>query len=254
MLVLLSPAKKQLKVQAPYQGKATEPALYDDVLTLVKCLKKLSSKEIASLMKISDALAENTFQFMKNFNKNDKSPAILMFQGDAYQKLEAHDFSQADLNYAQKHLLMLSGLFGYLKPLDLIQNYRLDMGTPLKISGAKNLYQFWGDKITDGINQQLKKQKSKHIINLASAEYFDAVNADKLNADVIMIDFKELKNGVYKTIGTNAKRARGLMTRFILKNRIEELVAVKKFTGLDYKFNKDLSTKSNYVFVRVPAK
>ena len=248
MLVLLSPAKKQLESSIAYQGKSTEPVLYEDALTLVKYLKKMSSTEIAKLMKISDALSEKTYQYYKNFNKNDKNPAILMFQGAAYQSLQAEDFDQSELNYAQKHLVILSGLFGFLLPLDLIQNFRLDMGTSLKTKDAKNLYDYWGDNVTNSINQLIKKNKHEKVINLASSEYFEVINQDKIAADIITVDFKELRNGAYKIIGTNAKRARGLMTRYILKNKVEDLNTLKKFTGLDYQFNKKLSTDSNYVF------
>lgn len=248
MLVLLSPAKKQLESVTEYQGKTTEPMLYDDALMLVKYLKKMSQSDIAKIMKISDALAAKACEYYKNFGKADKNPAILLFQGAAYQTLNAEDFDQSDLNYAQNHLVILSGLFGCLRPLDLIQNFRLDMGTPLKTKDVKNLYEYWGDKVTDSVNKIVKKEKHQMIINLASSEYFEVINKDKLAAEIITVDFKELRNGSYKIIGTNAKRARGLMTRYILKNRVEDLATLKKFTGLGYQYNKKLSTDCNYVF------
>nr|MCH9743923.1 peroxide stress protein YaaA [Gammaproteobacteria bacterium] len=159
-------------------------------------------------------------------------------------------FSAKELEYAQQHLLILSGLYGYLRPLDLIQAYRLEMKTKLANPHGNDLYQFWGDKISKGLNKALKKIGSDTVINLASTEYFSAIDMDALDANMITVHFRELKNGQYKVIGINAKRARGAMTRYMMQKRVKDIAALKKFNDLDYKFSAKLSDKNNIVFIR----
>tara|TARA_B100001248_G_scaffold217434_1_gene172560 strand:- start:2150 stop:2725 length:576 start_codon:yes stop_codon:yes gene_type:complete len=179
--------------------------------------------------------------------KKNAHPALLLFQGDVYKGISVSDFKKEDFIYAQKSLRILSGLYGILKPLDLIQPYRLEMGTQIKIGKHNDLYDFWGDEITKTINED---KNSDYLINLASVEYFKSINKEKLNAKLINIIFKEKRNGSYKIIGINAKKARGLMSRYIIKNKISNPMKLKKFKEENYSYNKNLSSDSDWVFTR----
>lgn len=194
-------------------------------------------------MGISTKLAEINHKrfsnFSDKFNFENSKQALLVFNGDVYKPIEIEKFTKEDFDFAQKHLRILSGFYGVLRPLDLIQPYRLEMGT-------KNIYQFWGDKIS----QFLNNEDAKHIINLASEEYFSAVNPKIISAKIINIIFKEKKNGTYRIVGINAKKARGLMTNFIIKNKISNPISLKEFAVEGYHFVKELSDENNFVFTR----
>ena len=176
--------------------------------------------------------------------------AIYAFKGDVYMGLEANSLTKSEINYAQKHLGILSGLYGLLKPLDLIYPYRLEMGTKMQTKKGKNLYEFWGSKITDHLNTLLKSHKNKGVINLASVEYFSSVNADELTGPCISPVFKDYKNGKYKIISFYAKKARGMMARYIIQNKVDSLEALKTFDAGGYKYSKKDSGEFSPVFLR----
>lgn len=254
MLILLSPAKT-LDFTTPASTKtSTQPALLDDSAELIKQLKKFSPSDLSSLMHISNKLGVLNFtryqDWNRPFTKQNAKQAVLAFKGDVYTGLNAETFSEAELKFAQKHLRILSGLYGVLRPLDLIQPYRLEMGTGLKNKQGKDLYEFWDDKITKLINVDIAKSKSSYIINLASNEYFKSVQLEQVNAEIITPVFKDYKNGKYKIISFFAKKARGMMTAFIIKNNITDIEQIKQFKQDGYKFYKSLSDDHNWVFQR----
>ena len=219
-------------------------------LELIPTMQKMSQDDIASLMKISDNLAELNFKrfqgFSSTFDLTNSKQALFAFKGDVYTGIDAASLSNNDLEFAQKNLRMLSGLYGVVRPLDLIQPYRLEMGTRLETTSGKNLYQFWGDKISKVLNED----ESEVLINLASNEYFKGIDKKALDARIIDIAFKEMKDGKLKIIGIHAKRARGMMVRFIIDNRIEDPEELKKFNLEKYEFDKDLSDEKTWVFCR----
>jgi cytoplasmic iron level regulating protein YaaA (DUF328/UPF0246 family) len=184
------------------------------------------------------------------FTLDNSKQAVLAFKGDVYTGINAQTFSSQDLKFAQKHLRILSGLYGVLRPLDLIQAYRLEMGTKLENKQGKDLYEFWASKLTDQINQDLKASKSKYLINLASNEYFKSLQADDINAEIIVPVFKDYKNGHYKIISFFAKKARGLMSAYIIRNSLKNSEELKAFDVDGYKFYKSESNESNWVFQR----
>jgi hypothetical protein len=251
MIVLLSPAKSLDFESSAISDKISEPVFVKESGDLLKHLAKLSAGDLQELMSISRALAElnfNRFQEMKNFpSEVPAKQAISVFVGEAYRGLSAGDFSEDDLQFAQNHLRILSGFYGVLRPLDLIQPYRLEMGTKLKLEKHDNLYKFWGDKITNQINKDLQ---APVIINLASDEYFKSVNKKILKAEIITPVFYDNHNGKYKMITVYAKNARGAMTRYIIKNRIENPEDLKTAEVNGYKFSEELSDRGKWVFVR----
>ena len=210
----------------------------------LKKLKNLSAEEIQKLMGVSEEIAKLNYQrfqdFSEKYDLQNSKTAISIFDGEVYNGLAAASLSATNLNYANNNLRILSGLYGMLKPLDLIQAYRLEMGTKFGVN-TKNLYQYWSDLVTEEINQELTKQRSNFIINLASTEYVKVIDQKKLNADIININFKDFKNGDYKTIMMYAKKARGLMARHIITKEINNWEELKKFNIEDYKFNAGLS-------------
>jgi len=254
MLTILSPAKS-LNFETPIPPiKPTIPTFVQYGKNLVDNLKKLSAPDLETLMKISPKLAELNWQRFQEFslpftNKNSQ-PALFLFDGDVYQAMEITGYNQKDLEFAQNHLRILSGLYGVLKPLDLMQAYRLEMGTKTKNIIGKNLPQFWQEKIADFLNSELENQKEKTIINLASEEYFAAIDSNTINAKIINIVFKENKSGTYKTVGIFAKKARGLMANFIIKNKIEKSEDLKNFKIENYSFKKEFSDNLNWHFYR----
>ncbi len=221
---------------------------------LIEVLRQLSAPEISALMKISSKLGELNFQRYADwklpFNASNAKQAMLAFKGDVYLGLEAETLDQRDLNWAQKHLRILSGLYGVLRPLDLIQPYRLEMGTALETSAGKNLYQFWGDKLTASINTALDGQRARVLVNLASKEYSQALKLDAVDGRVITPAFKDLKNGRYKLISFYAKKARGAMVRYMVKNRVNTLKALRNFDGLGYHYSEEQSQGNDWVFLR----
>lgn len=254
MLIVISPAKT-LDYDTPPKTKTfTLPDYLDQSQQLITCLRELSSKDIQKLMTVSPKIADLNFDRYKSWRKKftpaNAKQAILAFKGDVYTGLDAESFNARDFKFAQGHLRVLSGLYGLLRPLDLMQPYRLEMGTKLATKKGKNLYEFWDTQITEGLNQQLKKIKSEHLINLASNEYFKSVKVKHLNAEVITPEFKDYKNGQYKMLGIYAKKARGSMSRFIIKNQLSSPEDIKDFNEDGYAFNKKLSKDNKWVFSR----
>ena len=251
MIVLLSLAKS-LNLDPITVKKYTLPRSLEQSTVLVDQLKKKSANSIKKLMSVSDNIAQLNVARYNNFElpftPDNAKPAALTFDGDVYVGLEAGTFTVREMNFAQKHIRILSGLYGLLRPLDLMQAYRLEMGTKLKVGKAKNLYQFWGDQITDQINEDLVESKSNVILNLASNEYFKSVNKKKINGQIVNVHFKEKRNGSYKVISFTAKKARGRMAHLIVKNKIKN---IKDLEGLDvngYKYNKRFSEPDNLLF------
>lgn len=257
MLIVISPAKTLDYETAPTIKKHTIPDYLEDSQELINRARRFSSLDIAEVMGVSMKIAELNHQRFSDwhtpFTPENAKQAVLAFKGDVYTGLDAETLNAKDFQYAQKHLRILSGLYGLLRPLDLMQAYRLEMGRKIETDRGKNLYEFWGDKITDGLNQQLKKTKSKYLINLASVEYFKSVKPKNLNAEIITPAFKEYKNGDYKMIGIYAKKARGLLTRYIIENKLENIEEIKDFAVEGYQLNKKLSEGNNWVFTRKQA-
>lgn len=252
MLVVISPAKKlDENCDKNLVTNFTIPPYLEDSKKIIKSLRKYSTDKLSKLMNISEKISllnyERYIKWSLPFNKKNAHPALLLFQGDVYKGISVSDFKKEDFIYAQKSLRILSGLYGILKPLDLIQPYRLEMGTQIKIGKHNDLYDFWGDEITKAINED---KNSDYLINLASVEYFKSINKEKLNAKLINVIFKEKRNGSYKIIGINAKKARGLMSRYIIKKKISNPMNLKKFKEENYSYNKNLSSDSDWVFTR----
>lgn len=254
MLVLVSPAKT-LDYESPL---ATEQHSMPDFISqsaeLIERCRQLTPADISQLMKISDKLAglnaARFEQWQTTPTTENARQAILAFKGDVYTGLDAASFSEQDFNYAQDHLRMLSGLYGLLKPLDLMQPYRLEMGTKLDNAKGKNLYEFWGEQITAAVNQALAEQGDDILINLASNEYFKAVKFKQLTGKLITPVFKDNKNGQYKVISFYAKKARGLMARYIIQNQITSVAQLKQFDLDGYFFSEIDSTPFELVFKR----
>ncbi len=254
MLIVVSPAKT-LDYESPLATeKYTQPELVEYSKQLIDVCRKLTPADVASLMKVSDKIADlNVGRFQEwseTFTTDNSRQAILAFKGDVYTGLDAETLSEEDFDYAQKHLRMLSGLYGLLKPLDLMQPYRLEMGTKLANEKGANLYQFWGNVITDKLNQAIAEQGDNVLINLASNEYFKAVKPKALDAQVITPVFKDCKKGHYKVISFYAKKARGMMARYIIENRISSVADLTKFDTAGYYFVEEESTPTELVFKR----
>lgn len=254
MIVILSPAKR-LNFEMPnLAGKHSVPGYLDDSAKIVNVLKKYSAKKLQKLMDINDNLAESNFDRFQNWepelNETVARPAILAFRGDVYLGMDPQSFGRDDFDFAQDHVRILSGLHGILKPLDLIRPYRLEMGTSLKVGRSKNLYEFWQKKITDDIVKSDSFVRDKTIINLASKEYFTAVDTKKTGGRIIEPAFKEYRNGSYKPVHIFMKRARGLMTSYIVKNRIQNADKLKLFNLDGYEYNDQLSKGDQWVFTR----
>ena len=254
MLILLSPAKT-LDMESPSRvADPTQPEFVEESEKLVKTLRRYSKKRLGELMNISDSLADlnrqRFDQWQVDFNQSNSRPAIEAFRGDVYIGLDADTLNKRDLVYAQKHLRILSGLYGVLKPLDLMQAYRLEMGTQLKTRRGKSLYEFWGDGITEYLNTQLQDQKQALVVNLASNEYFKSVRKARLQGSLVSPVFKDEKNGKYKVISFFAKKARGAMARYLIENRTELQTDVKNFNALGYRFAADESSDLQPVFLR----
>lgn len=254
MLITISPAKT-LDFESPLATTHfTQPELLKYSQQLIEECRKLSSSDIASLMKISDKLAGlNAARFgewQPNFTPENARQAILAFKGDVYTGMQAELFSEDDFQFAQQHLRMLSGLYGVLRPLDLMQPYRLEMGIKLKNNKGSDLYQFWGNTITEALNKAIEAQGDNVLVNLASDEYFKSVNPKKLNAEIIKPVFLDEKNGKYKVISFYAKKARGLMSRFIIQEKLTDKTQLKEFDLEGYQFNAAESEGNTLVFKR----
>ena len=254
MLITLSPSKGQDFESASLSKKHSKPADIKDTELLIKELRKIKSKQLQELMAVSENIAKLNVGRYKTFTtpfttKNAKQ-AVFAFKGDVYAGLDLEKFSEDDYVYAQDHLRILSGLYGCLRPLDLIQPYRLEMKTKLKNDRGENLYQFWDDRITKSLNKELKKQKEPVLVNLASNEYFKSVKPKLLDGRLLNINFKETKDGKTRVVAIFAKRARGMMADYIIRHRVEKPEDIKKFKLGGYKFNKPLSDDKQWTFER----
>jgi len=254
MLIVISPAKT-LDYETPARTrKFTQPDFLDRSQALIDILRKQSAPKLEKLMTISSNLAELNKQryidWHTPFTPDTAKQAMLAFKGDVYTGLEAETFSSRDVDWAQKHLRILSGLYGLLRPLDLMQPYRLEMGTSLKTPQGGNLYQFWDTQITEALNRQLASIKSHTLVNLASNEYFKSVKPKLLDAEVITPAFRDWKNGEYKMIGFFAKKARGSMSAWIIRNRINKAAELADFDLDGYHYDQESSTEQQPVFLR----
>lgn len=254
MLMLISPAKS-LDFDSPLATQHfTEPDFLPQSRQLIERMRELSPPELEKLMNISNKLANLNYgrvlDWHTPFTPDNARQAVLAFTGDVYQGLAANNFSQADFAFAQQHLRILSGLYGLLRPLDLIQPYRLEMGTSLSNPQGKNLYSFWQTTLTDALQQLLDQQKEPVLLNLASNEYFKAVNGKQLQSRIVSPVFKDWKNGQYKIISFYAKKARGMMAAWVIKNRIEEVEKIRDFDSQGYYFCSQQSDAQSPVFLR----
>lgn len=254
MLIFLSPAKSLDYKTPPHITSHTQPAYLKQSETLIKQLRKLSPAAIANLMDLSDPLAALNFSRYADwhlpFTPENAKQAALAFDGDVYDGLAARELSADDLDFAQKQVRILSGLYGILKPLDLMQAYRLEMGTKFANKGGKDLYAFWGERLLNAINAELAEMSRPVAVNLASEEYFKAALGRKINGEVIQPVFEDWKNGRYKIISFYAKRARGLMTRYAVVNRLSEPEGLKDFDYDGYAFEPSASDEKSWVFRR----
>ncbi|MBX2845256.1 MAG: peroxide stress protein YaaA [Saprospiraceae bacterium] len=255
MLVLLSPAKSlDFESQCPIDV-TTAPVFNERADYLIGKLQKLSKKKIQELMKLSDNLSELNYQRYKEWNSqlnlDNRKQAAYAFKGEVYRGMNVATFNKDDVNYAQQHVRILSGLYGLLKPMDAIQPYRLEMGTRLKVTPkTTNLYKYWDKAITEQINAEMAETNSDLLVNLASNEYYKAVKPDLLNGKVVSCTFKENKNGEYKILMTYAKLARGMMAAHIVKSRATSVDDLKTFNQEGYGYSESMSTETELVFIR----
>ena len=254
MLMVISPAKTLDYESAPVTARFTQPEFLDHSQDLVAQLRDFTPAQIAELMHLSDKLAGlNAARFgswTPAFDTQNAKQALLAFKGDVYTGLDAESFTEADFDFAQQHLRMLSGLYGLLRPLDLMMPYRLEMGTKLANARGKDLYAFWGEHISEWLNQALAAQGDDVLLNLASNEYFGAVKRKVLKARIIDTEFKDLKNGQYKIISFYAKKARGLMARHVIRERLTDPQHLKDFDDQGYRFSAKDSSADKLVFLR----
>lgn len=254
MLVILSPSKSlNYKLDSPTR-KFTNPLFLSEADKLVSVLKNYSPANLRDLMKISNGLGELNYlryqKWEKDHHPDNSKQALFTFSGEVYSGLNAYNLTHDQINFAQSHVRILSGLYGMLCPLDLIQPHRLEMGTQISFDDYKNLYQYWTTKLSIALNTELEKQKSKTLINLASNEYAKAARLKNINGTVISIVFKECKGEEYKIITVYAKKARGYMTRFIVENKITQPEQLKLFDVEGYNFSEALSNDTEWIFVR----
>lgn len=254
MITLLSPAKTLDYTPIEKRFDKTLPYFIDDTTKLVEVLRKKSKNKLKKLMHISDNIAEENYNryqsFQEKYTDNNSKEAIFAFNGDVYRGFDAASLNKNQIKYAQKHIRILSGLYGILKPLDLMQPYRLEMGTKLSTRRGKNLYEFWKDRITKALNEELENHKEAIIINAASNEYFKSIKKNKLKAQVINVHFKEYHKDELKFISFNAKKARGLIARYIVVNKVESIKHLQAFDYEDYTYSKEHSTENDLMFIR----
>jgi uncharacterized protein len=254
MLILISPAKTLDFATSALINEYTLSEYLPKSRQLISKLKKLKPEQISKLMNISPKLGQINYERFREWNLDEDTTnskqAVFAFKGDVYIGLDIDQFTEDDLKYTQDHLRILSGLHGILKPLDLIQAYRLEMGTKLNVGGKNNLYAFWGDLITKSLNKDLADQQTDVLVNLASDEYFKSINLKKLDAKVITPVFRDFKNGSYKFLSFYGKKARGMMTRFILKHRLTNPEDLKLFEEEGYYYNENRSTGDKMMFFR----
>jgi len=254
MVVIISPAKNinfNNNQEAPFLSEIRFP---NESLRLLNELKKYTSSDISKLMKVSSKISQLNFERFQSmnfpFDSNETKAALLVFNGAVFQSMNIETFSSSDLEYAQQKLRILSGFYGLLRPLDGIMPYRLEMGTHLSVNSHKNLYSFWGEKLTTTLQNDIDDNGDNILINLASNEYFKAINIKKIDARIITPEFKDYKNDKYKVISIYAKQARGMMSEFILKNRIDKPDEIKLFNTAGYQYNDNMSTPNKWVFTR----
>lgn len=255
MLIVLSPAKIQNFSPQQLPKDFTQPEFLKETEILVNEMRQLSAFELSKLLGINSNLsqlnADRYFNWHRPFTPKNAKQAVMVFNGEVFHGLDAGSFSEDDFVYLQSHLRILSGLYGILRPLDLIQPYRLEISTKLQTSKGKNLYSFWGDQIIDSVNKAVKASgKPKIVLNLASGEYFNSIDRKLLKAEVVDFEFLEIKGDEYKSNVMYTKKARGLMARYILENRIEEVEDLKGFSAEDYWFSEKLSSEMKFVFTR----
>ena len=254
MITLLSPAKKLSKDYSAISNFYTLPNFLDDSSDLITILKKMSALELQDKMNISESLAKiNSERFVSwktPFNPNSSKEAAFIFNGDTYSGLDIKSIVEDDLNFLQDNVRILSGLYGILKPLDLMMPYRLEMGTKIKVGDSKNLYEFWGNKLSKKLSKSLESHTSKTIINCASLEYFKSVQNNDLEANIITPIFKEYRNGKAKIISFFAKKARGMMARYIVQNKINNPLELNNFDLGGYMYDEKLSKPSYPLFIR----
>ena len=254
MIILLSPAKN-MRFDVESNGmETTVPMFQEKTGPLINKLSKFSKPKLMKLMSISEKLALLNLQRYQNFSvdptKGEVAPAVHAFNGEVYWGLDSLTMNKSDLAYANKHLRMLSGLYGYLRPSDLIQPYRLEMGSKLQVGRKKNLYAYWKDDLADIITEEFKSLKSNVIINLASVEYFKVIPQSDIEANIITIHFREYRDEKLKAIQFNLKRARGLMARYIIENKFKSIDGIKRFNTDGYYYESDLSDAENWYFVK----
>jgi uncharacterized protein len=254
MLAIISSAKT-MDLSVPLRsGASSEPIFLKEASLLARDLKKLSAPQLAKLLKVSTKLAELNFQRLQKFSgsrsKASAAPALAAYQGDVYQAIGALTFSASDLAFAQKHLRIVSGLYGLLSPLDLIEEYRLEMSTKVHGATFSSLYDFWSERVTKALSEQLALQKKSILINLASEEYSKVVLPKKLGFPLLNVSFKQEQGGAFKNVGILAKQARGGMVNFIIKNRADDPESLKEFDCEGYRYNNKLSSELAYCFTR----
>jgi cytoplasmic iron level regulating protein YaaA (DUF328/UPF0246 family) len=254
MIIVLSPSKK-LELTPLERAEVTRPELLNSAQELIGHLKQLSKEDVSALMKLSHKLTELNCEryqaFSTPFTEANAAPALTSFKGDVYDGLRAEDFTKEQCLFAQAHLRILSGLYGLLRPLDLIQPYRLEMGTRLATNKGKNLYEFWGEVITELVSRDIEASSGdRYLINLASNEYFKSIKTKQLDVPVLTVDFKEYRNEKYQSLMLYVKRARGAMARYIIQNGIERVADIKAFDSDGYAYNPSLSDEYKWVFTR----
>ncbi len=254
MIVIISPAKRLDFKSENKVSRHTLPRYLDKSAALIKELLKIPPDELAVLMNTSRDIANLTYEryskWKTPFNIENARQALFAFYGDVYRSMDPGSFSDEDMDFAQDHLRIISGLYGVLRPYDLIQPYRLEMGTGLSTSQSRNLYDFWSSAVTTSVNEDMRKQKEKVLVNLASREYFMAVDTGKIEGDLVTPVFKEYRGDKYKTVGINAKKARGLMSRYIIRKRLEKARDLKLFNEEGYSYDDNLSSGGEWVFTR----
>jgi len=254
MLLLISPAKTLDFSPQSLVAESTKPPFLKQSKQLIALLREYSPKQLSKLMNVSDKLAAEVHSYVDSwkakYNCANAKQALLAFRGDVYQGINADTFSAADFEFVQRHLRILSGLYGVLRPLDLIQTYRLEMGCKLPGEHGKNLYDFWGDRIAQELEKALAGQGDDLLINLASNEYFKAARAESLPCRIVTPVFKDLKRGQYRVVSFFAKQARGMMVSHIVRKQIADLAGIRKFRSAGYRYNRELSTEDSPVFTR----
>lgn len=253
MITLLPPAKSLNEEKIFDKTKTTQPWFNDNAQEVVKVLKKLSSKDIQKLMKVSELIADLNVErfstFSKEHNETNSYPALYLYNGDTHKQLERDTYSTEELGYAQDHILFVTGLYGLLRPLDLVQPYRLEFGRKVAVGKTKNLYEYWEDILANKLNELSAEKNADAILNACSKEYAKAINPEKITVLVVTIEFLEKKNNDYKVVGVLSKKARGAIGNWVIKNQITNIEKVKKFTGNRYRFDERRSSESHFVFI-----